>query len=106
MLEPVPTRLRPSHPDGCPVMRPLPLLLTAATLLNAGLANAADPLHQRIDQLILAGAKGAPISPRSDDAEFLRRVSLDLAGTIPSAGAARAFLASKDAGKRTKLIDE
>ena len=39
------------------------------------------------------------------DAEFLRRVSLDFAGKIPTVVEARQFLADKNAEKRTKLID-
>jgi hypothetical protein len=47
-----------------------------------------------------------PASPRADDAEFLRRVYLDLTGVIPPADKAAAFLDSKDRGKRAKVIDE
>ncbi len=43
--------------------------------------------------------------PRASDAEFLRRVTLDLGGTIPSSDDARAFLADPDPAKREKLID-
>ncbi len=43
--------------------------------------------------------------PLADDAEFLRRVSLDLVGVIPTADEARAFLDSTDPAKREKLID-
>ena len=45
-------------------------------------------------------------SDRADDAEFLRRAYLDIAGHIPSAEKAAAFLDSNDSGKRAKLIDE
>src|SRR5262245_14813494 len=45
-------------------------------------------------------------SPKSDDAEFIRRVYLDLVGVIPPAEKVTAFLESKDADKRAKLIDE
>jgi hypothetical protein len=45
-------------------------------------------------------------APLADDAEFLRRLSLDLVGRIPSAAEARAFIESKDPDKRTKKIDE
>ena len=41
----------------------------------------------------------------ADDATFLRRVRLDLTGTIPAATEVRAFLEDKDANKREKLID-
>jgi hypothetical protein len=42
----------------------------------------------------------------ADDATFLRRVFLDLAGTLPSPERTAAFLADKDPGKRAKLVDE
>ena len=44
-------------------------------------------------------------SPRSGDAEFLRRVCLDLTGRIPPAGRVREFLADPDPQKREKLIE-
>ncbi len=53
----------------------------------------------------LTAAK-VPASPQSDDAEFLRRVSLDIAGKPPTAEKAAAFLAEASANKRKKLIDE
>jgi Protein of unknown function (DUF1549)/Protein of unknown function (DUF1553) len=45
-------------------------------------------------------------APPADDAEFLRRLSLDLVGRIPTAAEARGFIASKDPDKRAKIIDE
>ncbi len=63
------------------------------------------PLHPRIDELIETQLNGAPVAPQSDDAEFLRRVYLDLAGRIPLATEAREFLANSDPGKRERLID-
>jgi hypothetical protein len=62
-----------------------------------------EPLHARIDGLIADRAEqpGLPAS----DAEFLRRVYLDLAGRIPSAEEARAFLADEATDKRGKLIE-
>ena len=47
-----------------------------------------------------------PASPPADDAEFLRRVTLDLTGRIPTYQQTIAFLDSKDPNKRRKLIDE
>lgn len=44
-------------------------------------------------------------SPRSTDAEFLRRVCLDLTGTLPPPNRVREFLASKDPRKRDRLIE-
>jgi hypothetical protein len=65
-------------------------------------------LTERIDKAIgkRLEAEGIKLSPLADDAEFLRRVYLDIAGIIPSAEKAAAFLDSKDPSKRAKLIDE
>lgn len=48
---------------------------------------------------------GIPPSESSDDATFLRRVSLDITGTLPSDAEVREFLADSDVDKRNKLID-
>jgi hypothetical protein len=60
-----------------------------------------------IDQHLNKGLAAAKLktSSRSDDAEFLRRVYIDLAGRVPTAEQVVAFLDSKDADKRAKLID-
>lgn len=79
--------------------------LGLAVSLTASLALAQEPLHARIDQLIEAKA-GGPLAATSSDAEFLRRLYLDLAGRIPSVEESRAFLADTAADKREKLIDK
>ena len=48
---------------------------------------------------------GIPHAPLAGDAEFLRRVSLDLTGRIPYPDEVREFVASDDPEKRDKLID-
>jgi hypothetical protein len=75
----------------------------------AATAASADPpaLHVEIDRQIdgrLAELKVEPAA-QSDDAEFVRRVYLDLNGVIPTAAEARAFLDDKTADKRARLID-
>lgn len=66
------------------------------------------PLHQRIDKLIAAGLPDYEqvAEPVSGDAEFLRRVSLDLTGRIPPATETRAFLADVSPDKRAKFADK
>lgn len=49
---------------------------------------------------------GIPPSEFSDDATFLRRVSLDITGALPSDEKVRTFLADTNSEKRDKLIDE
>ncbi|HEX3109043.1 MAG TPA: DUF1549 domain-containing protein, partial [Thermoanaerobaculia bacterium] len=49
-------------------------------------------------------AKIAP-SPMSSDSEFLRRVTIDLAGRIPTPAEVSAFLADTSADKRDRVID-
>jgi hypothetical protein len=63
-------------------------------------ANFIDPLvDARLAKLNLT-----PSGP-ADDAEFLRRVSLDVIGTLPTPGEARAFLADSASDKRARLVE-
>ena len=65
------------------------------------------PTKNFIDQLVFANLKqiSVPPSPVCDDTTFLRRVSLDIAGRLPTVAEAEAFLASTDPAKRDKLVD-
>ena len=54
-------------------------------------AMAIEPLHERIDDLIARSADG-PLAEPTTDAEFLRRVTLDLAGRIPTSMEIQTFL--------------
>ncbi|QDU20923.1 DUF1549 and DUF1553 domain-containing protein [Urbifossiella limnaea] len=76
-------------------------------LAYASSAVADEPLHARIDRLIAAGHPNHSklAAPAADDGEFLRRVTLDLSGTIPSTAEATAFFADTAPDKRVKLID-
>ena len=68
---------------------------------------AAEPLHKQIDALVSAHPDfREPAAAKTDDASFLRRVHLDLAGSIPSASQVREFLADSSPDKRAKLIDK
>ncbi len=81
------------------------VLILAGLFCVAMAASAADPLSARIDQRIAEKAKAVQLSAPADDAEFLRRVSLDLAGRIPTRDEAATFLADGSAGKRAALIN-
>jgi hypothetical protein len=72
--------------------------------LTTVIAWGGEPLAPRIDALIQQKLNG-PASSRADDAEFLRRLYLDLAGRIPTAEEAREFLGEQGADKRERLID-
>ncbi|MSO23204.1 MAG: DUF1553 domain-containing protein [Acidobacteria bacterium] len=60
-----------------------------------------------IDDYTFAKLRTLSVIPSglSSDAEFLRRVCLDVTGTLPPPRRVREFLASKDPNKRDKLID-
>lgn len=62
----------------------------------------------KIDQLVVAKLRklGVTQSELSTDAEFLRRVSLDITGTLPTSNEVREFLANTAADKRARKIDE
>lgn len=62
-------------------------------------------LHTRIDAAVESIAVG-PMAPVCSDADFLRRVFLDLAGVIPTSDKAREFLTNQHPNKRALLIDE
>jgi hypothetical protein len=62
----------------------------------------------QIDALLSKAWKSAGIQPNAPakDEVFMRRVYLDVIGRIPTHAEAAAFLNSKDAAKRAKLIDQ
>lgn len=61
-----------------------------------------------IDRLLLEKFRKLGIVPSDvcTDAEFLRRVSLDLTGTLPTAGEVEEFLQESAADKRARKVDE
>jgi len=83
-------------------------------MVGYGVAQGAEaPLHRRIDEMILATAKKNAAAekkswspaPLATDAEFVRRIHLDLAGRIPTVAETESFLKDPSPGKRTALID-
>jgi len=80
----------------------LHLLLTFG-FVQTGTAQGDDSLRTVIDQR-LKPATGV-VSARCSDAEFLRRVSLDLNGMPPTADEARLFFADATMNKRELLVD-
>ncbi|MEZ6033301.1 MAG: DUF1549 and DUF1553 domain-containing protein [Planctomycetaceae bacterium] len=62
----------------------------------------------KIDELVVQKLRKVGIVPSDlcSDAEFLRRVSLDVTGTLPTSNEVRSFLADTDPEKRRRKIDE
>jgi hypothetical protein len=80
---------------------------SASVPLGAPLENFPKP-RNFVDEHVFANLKtlGIPPSPLCDDATFLRRVTLDIGGRLPTENEAAAFLSSQDADKRDKVIDD
>jgi hypothetical protein len=89
-------------------------LAAAAFLLVVGTAAAgpaasgdAQALAAEIDRQVAHrwAEAGAVPAPRADDAEFVRRLYLDLAGRIPTVEEARSFLADDRPDMRARLVE-
>jgi Protein of unknown function (DUF1549)/Protein of unknown function (DUF1553)/Bacterial Ig-like domain (group 2) len=65
------------------------------------------PTKNTVDEFVFSKLKslGLPASQVCDDATFLRRVSVDLAGRLPTLVEAEQFLADQDPNKREKVVD-
>jgi hypothetical protein len=82
-------------------------LCCAFCVLRGELCKAEEPVAAAIDRLVTAAQTRDKVraAPLADDAEFIRRLYLDLIGRIPTREEAQRFCGSKDASKRDKLID-
>ena len=91
------------------------LVRAAGQVASAGVGVIGPPLRSYpdvgrfnyIDDYVLQKLRRFQIVPSglASDSEFLRRVCLDLTGTLPPPARTREFLASKDPHKREKVID-
>ncbi len=66
------------------------------------------PTPTRVDELVVQKLRKLGVVPSDlcTDAEFIRRVSLDLTGTLPTAAEVEAFLADASPDKRSAKIEE
>jgi hypothetical protein len=87
-------------------VQPVPVIFPMSDKVGAKFP--AFKARTKVDELVLAKLRKAGIEPSEvcTDAEFLRRVSLDITATPPSPEEVRAFLADKSPDKRARKIDE
>lgn len=66
------------------------------------------PTRTLVDKHVFAKltSLGIPPSPLCDDATFIRRVTLDIAGRLPTADEAQQFISSTNPKKRDQWIDQ
>jgi len=86
----------------------LAILLATSSVLFAGTPLAARSLAERIDQqldLVLASHAITPAAP-ADDYEFLRRVTLDLIGRIPTVHEVHRFIADERPDRRMIVVEQ
>jgi Protein of unknown function (DUF1553)/Protein of unknown function (DUF1549) len=78
-----------------------------ASIRMGASVDAPPPGKNFVDEPLFANLKaiGVPPSPVCDDATFLRRVSLDIAGRLPTEKEAHEFLVSQETNKREQVID-
>ncbi len=69
---------------------------------------AGAPRNNYVDELVHAKLQQLRMTPSDPctDEEFIRRVSLDVCGIIPTVDEVRAFLADRAPNKRARLIDQ
>lgn len=78
----------------------IPLKLDAPNQFASQATNVVDQfVRKKLDSL------GIPSSPTCDDSTFLRRVTLDLAGRIPTLDESTAFLVDPSPEKRSALVE-
>jgi hypothetical protein len=85
---------------------PVQVILPVSDLTGARYPQVPTPT--KVDELVIAKLRKLGIVPSElcTDEEFLRRVSLDLTGTLPAPDEVKAFVADKSPDKRAKKIDE
>ena len=82
---------------------------TAKPVLGTqGKLNSSQTIAKEVDRLIAAhlAKESVTAGARTSDEDFLRRVTLDLAGTVPTAKEVTLFCLNADPDKREKTIDK
>lgn len=95
------------QPQSITLPRQLVFAIALTIVWTPSFAAAGDPpapLRERIDQLLAETSAGVS-APLVGDAEFLRRISLDLIGVPPAVEEVRSFLADQNPAKREAAVD-
>jgi len=84
------------------------LIATTSVAKNPFEKDVEYKIRNPIDKLVLERLRKYHIKPAklSSDAVFLRRVYLDVIGSLPSEKEIRSFLSDKSPGKRSKIINQ
>jgi hypothetical protein len=101
--EPGDTHIVVSYDKG---VQPIPVLQPVIELTDARYPRVETPT--KVDERVVAKLRKLGIVPSAvcGDAEFLRRVSLDLTGTLPAPRDVESFLADKSPNKRAQKIED
>jgi hypothetical protein len=85
---------------------PIPVLRPTGT--PGSLSTQIADTKLELDRFVLTKLNKVGIQPSEicTDEEFIRRVSLDVAGTLPSSAQVKEFLQDRSADKRSQLIEE
>ena len=94
------------------MLRPA-LAIASVLLVSHSLVKASDllppdrPIAEAVDHYLDEALHKARAKPAllADDATLVRRLTLDLAGRIPTAAEARSYIEATDREKRTRLVD-
>jgi hypothetical protein len=87
-------------------VRPIPVMLPVSDQVGDRYPKIAT--STKLDKLIIDKLKKVGIVPSENctDLEFLRRVSLDMTGTLPTPAEIKSFVANPSANKRTAKVEE
>src|SRR5438445_13874070 len=82
--------------------------IAAVVFVAQALGDDISAATAKLDAQFAAAWKEAGVTPAAavDDGRYLRRVYLDIAGTLPSPAKIRAFLLDPSADKRSRAVDE
>lgn len=87
-------------------VHPIPVILPVSDQTGSKYPRVA--VSSKVDELVLGKLQKLGILPSEvcTDTEFLRRVSLDVTGTLPTPGQITAFLSDKSPSKRAAKVEE